>query len=255
VYAYWQFTAPAAEAPIEVEEEVVTTSLGTIGSPGGYSTDGTYVYYHSYGTSPAKKWVVEGADPATFSVLDSKFAKDKNFVYEDAARAFVAHTVSRDLTNGTLDLFNYALTLERDDEGNMYQYGVLAEVPDSDSFSRVSNPSDPYSDWTSYYKDKSHIYRLEGQEQILNVLNVDVDSFDIIGYGASRDLGIYEEPVFVETLYMKDRDFVYVQLPDYSGSIKIITNADPATFVLVANQEMYDAKDKNHKYLVGEIVE
>lgn len=168
------------------------------------------------------------------------------------SQVFVARTVERDLLNGQIEPLDYASTLERDVNGSVYQNGELTKIPDPESFVAIPVPNDS---WIGYYKDKDHVYKVEGQEQILNVLEgVDKDSFEILESVTIPCQGNCED-AFPEAVYsyLKDKNNVYFENV-MSGVIRIIRGADPATFEVLDGKVYYDAQDKNHKYLKGETV-
>ncbi|TSC68916.1 MAG: hypothetical protein G01um101456_425, partial [Parcubacteria group bacterium Gr01-1014_56] len=88
-----------------------------------------------------------------------------------------------------------------------------------------------------FAKDKSHVYDsyfgtlLQGADPV---------SFVVLNYA-----------------YAKDTNHVYSFAPGILGDPDTVplNGADPSTFTLVSGQTTYDAQDKDHKYLVGEIVQ
>ena len=106
---------------------------------------------------------------------------------------------------------------------------------------------------TRFGKDGDHIYYLSN----LNFWGYETDTenwrvapdihyatFELIGNTFSVSDGYVE--------YAKDGFFVYFLRED---KVSVVTNAHPPTFRLISGQTTYDAEDKNHKYLQGEIVE
>jgi hypothetical protein len=91
--------------------------------------------------------------------------------------------------------------------------------------------------WSSSFgKDKNHVY-FYGQE---------IAGADPITFGPVFD------SIGSTTDYFKDRKQVYY---NYADGMDPIATADSITFQLVSDQSTYDAQDKNHKYLQGQIVQ
>lgn len=53
--------------------------------------------------------------------------------------------------------------------------------------------------------------------------------------------------------YAKDKNNVYYRTR-IDGSVSVVQNADPGTFVVIQGQADYDAQDKNHKFFAAGIV-
>lgn len=147
---------------------------------------------------------------------------------------------SRDLITGTTAVGDFSNT-------------APAGYPDPNSFTAISISK---TGWASYFKDQNHLYKVEGQDHELNILEgVDKDSFEVLNEAVipCRDICGDDSPPEAIYSYLKDKHQVFFE--NYmSNTIKIISTADSSTFEVVEGREDYDAQDKNNKYLRGEIV-
>ena len=145
---------------------------------------------------------------------------------------------------------------------------TLSIVSGADPATFVSLGSDDPDD--SYFEDKNHIYTTRGvlvDADSATFMVVLEDAFSRMVFGKDASHVYFEnelipgaDPVTFITLgasgYSKDAYHVY-GAPNVTS---IIDGADPATFQLVGLAQcgpncQYDAQDKNHKYLGGEIVQ
>lgn len=89
---------------------------------------------------------------------------------------------------------------------------------------------------TDYSKDKAHVYL-----GTTVVMGADPATFSVVG-------GPYKTSGGTQYYYAKDKRYVYV-------NNLVIANADPATFAVVSGSTTINARDKNHTYLDGRIIQ
>ena len=120
---------------------------------------------------------------------------------------------------------------------------VLFPGADLDSF-MVYAPISTYQsqDGSLFAKDKNHVYSAcfgdpDCTDKAFVISEADPSTFSVLGLSG----GLY---------YSKDKNHVYF-------TIGVLNGADPGTFVFVPGTvgRSYDAQDKNHKYLNGQIVQ
>ena len=181
--------------------------------------------------------IVEGADSATFVLLGGKFAKDKSKIY------YIA--------------------------GYSVGYNIFSEA-DFATFEYLGNEK---SSSVSYSKDKNNVYRNSGIPVIIP--GADSATFRVIGgkyavdkntlYSQGRSIS-HPDYVNLPTLeyfddsycYFKDKNNAYYYLRN------IISEADSASFEYLGSyypgygsygNTVYYAKDKNHVYKDGAVLE
>ncbi|HEV8666957.1 MAG TPA: DKNYY domain-containing protein, partial [Candidatus Paceibacterota bacterium] len=216
---------------------------------GGYYMDYTIVNNRVETNQP------QGADPSAFqiSTIDWQYSKDINNVYyylteptlmlgADPKSFFL---ISQQYKDGS------SIAIYSKDNLHVYFQGLLivgadpaSFIPLGTGFGGVTNP---------YSKDSRYVF-YDGI-----ILSSD-------GLGKNPLTGIDSstfEPL-IDTngeisLYAKDSKQVYFNAWDHGDGapnpFQVIQNADPLTFQVVSGQSIYDAQDKNHKYLQGQIVQ
>lgn len=209
---------------------------------------GGILYFQNNSASVVQR---EEVVEATSTAVGSGFTKQGGQLYWNGNKAFIAHDVDRNLIEGTLTTSNS--TLSQDSEGNWYENGILAEVPDAATFVALPQPG---GGWVSFYKDKNHIYILEGQAHILNIFEgVDLNTFEVLGGRDIPGKTIEGETWPIRYSYLKDKDHVLFY-DHVSGRIKIIPDADPSTFETADDPiSSVDARDKNHYYIQDKVTE
>lgn len=128
------------------------------------------------------------------------------------------------------------------DTTHVYFAGNLVQGADPATFYVFPNSLKKTQEVLGLAKDKNHVY-LDAD----TVHDADANSFMLVS--AYADLNSYNSS------YAKDKNHVYMIGGDPTVTISIIPGADPATFQIVSSQSTYDAEDKNHKYLQGQIVQ
>lgn len=205
-------------------EVVPTTDVKTFRASGQgiYAKDKNHVYICNLAIG-----ILEGADPASFTVLskntealgsiytnDFPYAKDKNYVYFSGEIMADADPSTFELLSSEYSLFAYAK-----DKNRVYYFGKALTSADLSTFTIISSSGE-------YAKDKDNVY-YSGDI----VADADPDTFEII-------LSKNGE----ETLYAKDASRVF-RVP-YGE----VPGADPDTFEVLADSQASFAKDKNNIY-------
>ena len=71
----------------------------------------------------------------------------KNSFFFNGKEMYIAHTLDRNLEEGTITPLDYADTLRKGADGNWYQNGVLTEAIDQVTFVPLPEPG---NDWVSF---------------------------------------------------------------------------------------------------------
>ncbi len=196
--------------------------------------------------------LVTGADPNTFAVIpDSGLAKDKNHIYTYGYQVIDNFSV---LPGADPATFSYdAQTDVARDSTHVWYGGDLGGSPmtiiqgvDPKTFEAIN---------FVYYKDVNHIYYgyVNGESGGIEPIAADLTSFEAYYpiFWNSPELGAGYRFVVG---YAHDKNSAY-----YDG--QVIPGADVATFVPVPSQCAndssctFDAQDKNHQYLEGQVVQ
>lgn len=159
----------------------------------------------------------EGADPKTFKALGDNLFKDKNNVYSDTKK----------IKGVDVKTFKVLGNYYFKDKNNVYYYHYYYD--DDDVSNYIIKGSDPktFKVLTDIYsRDKNNAYYYNKE-----IKGSDPNTFKILEIND----------------YSKDKSNVY-----YKG--EKIEGADSATFELTGINVSHEAKDKNHKYLLGKIV-
>ena len=191
-----------------------------------------------YSDTTLMTWV----DYDTFTPVWGFYARDKNYLYYNGKK-----------TNFDLSLHPRLLGQFIIDDRNVYtEDGVLLTGADPKSFQNIVDTNTNMG--SSYYKDMTNVYI-----PWWTLLSwVDLESFEVIGMYAKDKNHVYifdniiqwVDPITFKLFddsssYAKDKDNIFI------GS-RIITWADMETFEII---DMNKAKDKNHVYDNGKIVE
>jgi hypothetical protein len=234
------------------------------GSATPYAKDKNHVYFQGgplgqidfSGDAPVRI-PMAGVDPSTFTVLfdnqgqPTAYSEDKNAVYyTGCGDEACATTVVANADPSTFESV-YSTTPP---VGDIDSYGKdKIHVFDGDQIIPGANPATfsvilgPGYE-TGFTKDKSDVwyaYNFDGA-QIYKINDADPVTFVVMRvteYG---------------TEYAKDKNQVYLVTGNSQNPISVISGADPATFTIVQNtnsQSTFDARDKNHEYLGGQIVQ
>ena len=182
------------------------------------------------GTSANPESPIYGADSATFVHAGFDFYKDKNYVYNlEISEKLHADPIT----------FSALSRMYAKDINNVYAYWYKPLIGSPTYKVIDANPNTfqifegEYGD--SFGRDQSHVYAfgeiIEGADPL---------SFQIL------------PPVNSHLTYVKD---VYAVYAYFNERYSKINNADTLSFSLVEGQELYDAQDKNHKYVQGVIIE
>lgn len=217
------------------------------------------------------------ADPKTFVVLQksdsgcSSYAKDKNYVYlsseviqgaQSASFALIKDdsgtcTVYSKDQSSAYFLFNKIPTAEPSsflvmksfyakDQHHAYYRNRVVDGADVASFVPVT---DPQGVALLFSKDKYHVYVSSPQSAQTDIIpDADSPTFVLLEYLLIPCKNAQGCEFSAVIAYAKDKNHVY----DMYG--RKIEGADSSSFVVVSGQTGYDAQDKNHKYLQGEIV-
>ncbi len=129
-----------------------------------------------------------------------------------------------------------------------------------------------------YYKDKNSVYFWEGEVGGMNKIEeADIktflyDSNNYVGKDAQHvffkgKLVNGADPQTLEAIagyngncvsipvYFKDKNSIYVQSCEGAyAPLSLVSGADVSSFQIVLGQDSYDAQDKNHKYLNGQVL-
>lgn len=208
------------------------------------------------------------ADASSFKASSWKYFLDKNFVYDSRGeKIFVTQEEQKNGEGITLDT-SYALIPEGFKPRHPSQYlvndtgvycighGYIRKIDANRE--NVKWITGVYGD--GYRKDNQHVYyncdRVLGADS--STFTVDIPGADWI-YGRDSTSVYYmsqklegADPNTIEVIqygpYAKDKNAIFY-------NAQKIENADTETFTIIENSDEYDAQDKNHKYLRGEIVE
>jgi|GEM_PF-3476791 hypothetical protein len=184
------------------------------GQPTSYSKDKNAVYYTRCGDQGCATVVVDGADPSTFESIYST-------------------------TPPIGDIDSYGK-----DKIHVFDGDQIISGADPVTFSVILGPG--YE--TGFIKDKNNVWysqNFDGTAQIYKIHDGDPVTFVVID---ATEYGIE---------YAKDKNHVYLVTGNDQNPIMVVNGADPATFTVVPStdsQSTFDAQDKNHKYLNGQIV-
>lgn len=228
--------------PTDLDEPVAeeVENGGTVEElPRDYEIKAGEVYYQDE--------LIEGADPETFEILCSIYAKDKNNAYYELFAFENAHVE-------TFDIVDH---LYAKDKNHVYLLSHIIKDADSATFEYLGG---------NYSKDKTQVYT--GFLKLLQ--DVDVITFQYVGDGYSKDINnvyykssqdieiveganVYEFQVLTREIegygYAKDTKNVYRE-----G--EILKGFDAVSFEVVGSYGYsWYTKDKTHVYDDGEIIE
>ena len=188
---------------------------------------------------------IKDADPATFKIVNSPWAKDKEHVYQ--AWRLMENINPADCTADDLDGCN-SLTMQallpgHEIIGNkMYYNGELIEEADPETFVVITDPEYRRNNYW-YAKDKNNVYVYEStfsnNERVKVIEGADPETFEFTeDYCSSSDSHIFH--------YAKDKDSVFCWMTELEG-------ADPETFEAVGYSSNYYGGsalviDKNNLY-------
>lgn len=232
-----------------------------------------FCYSDSMSYSGYSENVVElkNSDPDSFEIIDSNYAKDKNYVYGKSHKGLIiACTTIEKADPKTFTPLDWPYA--KDKNNIYYDLIKILDGADPNSFEFINE---------EYSKDKNYIWINDNLVQGANpktftivnanitkdddqvwynswpLKNVNVDSFvilsemyfkdvDHVWYKNNElfDVDINTFEVFENGIYAKDKNNVY------DGKYKII-GADPDTFILLDYDYM---KDKNNVYIAGNII-
>jgi len=245
---------------------------GRIELEGYYSRDDEYVYYDR-----DEEFIVEGANPATFEVIDFYIGKDENGVYNEGKYVdgidihsfqLLNFKYAKDI-NAVYYIFNEfslltladATTFEVDesnmfstDQDSVYYDGEIITDADPKTFEVIT---------ANYFKDRNGIYYSEEcsgrycDETPVFIESSDVESFEIIDEHLSKDKNNVYCGKYIRSIRNHYLDYMcyleFTDADDYTDndaynkcSEATITNiVDPETFE-VLTEHYY--KDKNVIY-------
>ena len=187
-------------------------------------SDGVYRYQYQDNYGPEfsslarrrEEWKIEGADPKTFVILNSRYGRDKSHVYDQAQilkEADPATTVAVD---------GYII---HDDKRAFGAWAEFVKICDVHSFHHLVSPGGAGQPW---YADDHCIYYRDTALEI--VPDADALSF-----------------VLLSAVYGKDKNHVY-----FEG--KILKGADAPSFVLDHCGDSVGGRDKGQRYCGGQAV-
>ena len=216
----------------------------------GYAKDKGQVYLAVNSSTYASVGgviTIPNVDPATFTIIEHGYTKDKNSVYIQKRCCEIGVSILPGADPSTFHFFGLNISSLSDsdndfygfyakDKNNVYYIDRLIAGADS-TFDFIR---DVDGNLTGYAKDKNHIYNAYGGNVIENA---DPTTF-----------------VVLNGTYAKDKNAVYSYNADvFADNVftigMLVKNADPMTFEIVSNQKTYDAKDKNHYFFEGKIVQ
>lgn len=183
--------------------------------------------------SPLKNWFELGytemkhADPATFSVLNQFYAKDKSVVY----------CSGRVLEGADPASFSYKEAgFFAVDTSNVYiEEGILVPNADPNTFRRILKPggdSQKVMGYTDFYADKNSVYYENDYGTVKTIEGVDPETFQKLG----------------ASMYAKDMKNVYYHNAE-TGDMELLRGADAGTFQTTDDGVL--AQDKNTSYEAG----
>lgn len=223
---------------------------------------------HLYGKTSKKVYraesVIEGADPATFTIIDDSYSKDSNNVYYG----------TKSITAADPESF---VLLEEDyakDAHHVYYFKDIVEGADPETFSIVD---------TSYSKDAHAVYTYDDESSTVKKLALDIDplTFTVVQDDVIKDsthvyfrdyLGsAYRQVIGVDAAtfeyagiciwveksqgrYFKDKDFVYVENYGSEGNRVIPTSINARSFEYLGAASINEmvgvayVKDAQHVY-------
>ncbi len=198
------------------------------------------LYFENYPTHIVQQTGEQVATTATSTVLDvngnpTYYSKDSKGIYIEEYAIKVSNYPSPDIwpdpnTFAVLDLWY------RKDKDYVYMQSpqssdlIILKGADPLTFTVLSS-----GDWSEWAKDKNHIYCF------WSVVN-EADAASFRTFSSSSQ-------------YALDINSVYYTSGDgYEGTYNLVADADPATFKLSSTTNSYDAQDKNHKYLQGQVI-
>lgn len=216
---------------------------------------------------------VAGIDFKTFDSV-GPYVKDKNAVYYSHSYPCYYdcipyyYNIASRLSNADSKTFELISGRWAKDVNNIYFAGEIIEEIGLDSFVILDE---------FYVKDKNYVYKTgtdpDSREfKVFKIENADPDSFKVIKRGLAKDKNYvyadisiikYIDPRTFEDLtgkYYKDKNHIYYYDLDYGASgefncrnCRIIEEVDMESFEVIS--EFGYAKDKNHVYKEGEILE
>jgi len=176
---------------------------------------------------------LEGADPATFELIDSGMFSNGIKIYsyaKDAYNVYVNDVKIENAYAATFEVIEPAGRGYSKDFNNVY----LAIASYTDLTIEKISDSDPTTfeilEKTGFSKDKNNVYHIG---QIIQ--NADPETFEFIG-----------------NRYTQDKNYIFFS---FSGESNIVENADRDTFEELPEDNNIYAKDKNYVYYMGEILE
>lgn len=241
---------------IAIDQTVTaTTSTGSTcimsGDGGEFAKDKTHVY--------SGNLLIPDADPSTFSFVNitvggvtgglSGYAKDATHVYCANTcfnRSFVLEGAdpSTFVAFGDVD-FGYAK-----DKNHVYtDDGRIVADADPATFVSLATPTNSGSE---FGRDKNAVYY-----SLQRVSGIDPNTVSLIGV-------VYDDGTDYSGEYLEDKNGIYFDSGPQPYSLMTLNGADKATFTLTPSDGLrescgincfYDAYDKNHKYLDGQIVQ
>jgi hypothetical protein len=208
------------------------------GKPSDISKDTNHVYDSGY---PGYDSVFANAEPKTFAVLNEYYGKDVKNVYWliEGEEGPIPHQISgADAQSFTV--FPSPHDLAAKDRNYIYENGYpITEVTfDPSTFSFIATSSDAI-----YVKDKNGVYELTfrsyGNFKYEKVTGADPNSFILLSSISKDDY---------YRAYARDAAHVFF-------ATTTIVGADLNSFHSVLANDGYDAQDRNHKYLKGQVVQ
>ncbi len=214
-----------------------------------YGKDAEHVYLWGF--------VLPGADPGTFKVLvgtttttggysyngvpfENGYSQDANSIYFDSSP--MPPGTDRTTFSPILDGEGHITGYSKDDR-NVYVENNILPGADPVSFRLVEDSHGAVDGYLGWAKDKNHVY-----SGLQMVDGADPASFALINEIDGTWSG-----------YAKDKSNVYTE--NFIQGTLVVSGADPATFQVVnppgqcGPDCQYDAQDKSHKYLNGQVVQ
>lgn len=245
----------------------MSTGGGYTAIGGGYSKKGNVVYWYN---GEAGRYIeIPGADPESFTSLPgTRYAKDKNSAY------YLTHIVGPGVNVATFEALNNFYAKDKDTIYSQQNVIPNADVNTFDVFTKMSY--DNY-DKEFYARDRNTVYYggivIEGADPVSFSILKRPYSKDksFLFYGSHKiensDPSTFE---YMNEFYSKDRNNVYYTghyqvdwcvsgktEPKRGPQVCVIKEADATTFKIFGSEQQcglnctFDARDKNHKYREG----
>jgi hypothetical protein len=192
--------------------------------------------------------IVFNAEVESFKELDYGYAQDRNYNY------FQGNLIKSSDIN-TFEVLNKEYTK---DKNGVYRYGKIIGKVDTNSFQVLNN---------LYLKDKNGIYLNNGPHynRIINLNNVDSESFEVIGgvgssYAHDKN-NLYRKGIKIRNHNSADQykiigdSFIIINQNLIYYYYDKVKNIDPLTFKLIGISGSYlYTKDKDNLYYQDEIL-